>query len=175
MSTSNNFFFIRTLWGALCHADWQEASERAGIFGLIIEFFRALLGFSAWPFFIPVDSEWHPATVRPILDAHGVESWGWGKRGNEFFFQVKFRQASWAQYLLQKHGVPLSGQLLGEAERSAYRPAPRRTARPVPGATPTQRNITAATAHSAKAEATPSLLSDPIGEINRTVDRLAKW
>jgi hypothetical protein len=176
MSHHNHFFFLRTLWGALRQADWKEAAARGGILGLIAEFFRALTGFNAWPFFIPAESEWQPSTIRPILDEHGIPNWGWGKHKGEFFFQVKLRQASWAQYLLQQHGVPLSGQLLDEGGRSAYRPMPRRSLRPATGITsrhgPTPHRAANA---AAKTEATPSVLTDPVGQINRTVDRLAKW
>ena len=173
MSHHNHFYFFRALWGALRHADWKEAGERGGILGLIAEFFRALTGFSAWPFFVQAESGWQPATIRPILDAHGIENWGWGKQGGEFFFQVKLRQANWTQYLLQQNGVPISGQLLDEGNRSAYRPAARQTTRPAPGATPIPRSN--APAHADAPEIPPSLLRDPVGKINHTVDRLAKW
>jgi hypothetical protein len=184
MSHDNNFFFIRTLWGALRHAEWDEAAARHGVFGLILEFFRALLGLSAWPFFVSTESGWQPATIRPILDAHGIESWGWGKHGGEFFFQVKLRQASWGQYLLQQQGVPLSGQLLDEGARSAYRPAAHRSLRPASGAVPMPRHAAPTSKHQAtrqvlhqatKADAPVSMFSDPVGQINRAVDRLVKW
>lgn len=168
------FFFFRTIWDALHHADWDEAAER-GPFALVAEFFRALAGLSAWPFFVPLESGWRPSTIRPILVAHGIESWGWGKQGGELFFQVKLRQASWAQYLLQQNGVPISGQLLDEGARSAYRPAARRSLRPAAGATPTARNMPTPAAPALKPETPASLFSDPVGQINRTVDRLAKW
>jgi hypothetical protein len=180
MSHDNHFYFFRTLWGALRQADWQEAAQRGGILAVIVEFLRALTGLSAWPFFVPLESDWRPSTIRPILDDHGIDSWGWGKQDHEFFFQVKLRQANWAQYLLQQHGVPLSGQLLDEAGRSAYRPAPRHSLRPAPGATPTQRNVampsnSPTATHALKPEAPASLMRDPVGQINRAVDRLARW
>jgi hypothetical protein len=175
MSHGPPFFFIRTLWGALRRADWKEAANR-GLFALVAEFLRALTGFSAWPFFVAAESDWRPSTIRPILDSHGIDSWGWGKHGGEYFFQVKLRQANWAQYLLQQNGVPISGQLLDEARRSAYRPAPRRSLRPVTGATAIMRNAApVARGQAVKTEAAPSLWRDPVGEINRAVDRLAKW
>ena len=175
MLHDNPFFFIRTLWGALRHADWAAAAAR-GPFSLIAEFFRTLLGFSAWPFFIPIESEWRPAAVRQILSAHGIESWGWGRHGSEFFFQVKLRQATWAQYLLQQHAIPIRGQLLDESARSAYRPTPRRTLRSASGATPALRATSNPRATNTP-ETTPrvSSLRDPIGQIDRAVDRLAKW
>jgi hypothetical protein len=144
---------------------------------LVAEFFRALLGLNAWPFFVPLESGWRLDTIRPLLDAHGIESWGWGKSGGELFFQVKLRQASWAQYLLQQNGVPISGQLLDEGARSAYRPAARRSTRPVPGATPTTRTPTAPPPvnPALQPDQPASLLKDPVGQINRAVDRLAKW
>jgi hypothetical protein len=179
MSHDNPFFFLRTFWASLRHADWDEAASR-GPLALLAEFFRALMGLSAWPFFVPIESEWHPSTIRSILDAHGIESWGWGKHGGEFFFQVKLRQANWAQYLLLQRGVPISGQLLDEGARSAYRPGPRRSLRPVSGATPTVhhsvRNPITSTARGVtEPEAPRSLLRDPVGQVNRVVDHLAKW
>jgi hypothetical protein len=183
MSNDNPFFLLRTLWGALRHADWDAAAQR-GLFALVIEFFRTLLGFSAWPFFIEIESDWRPSAVRQILDAHGIESWGWGRQGSEFFFQVRLRQATWAQYLLQQHAVPISGQLLDEGKRSAYRPGPRRTLRPTPGASRTLHSNTpgiartgianSSTAHTPKPTAS-AVLRDPVGEINNVIDRLAKW
>jgi hypothetical protein len=171
MSHHNHFFFIRTLWGSLRNAEWERAAAEGGILGIIVEFFRALTGFSAWPFFVPAESGWQPATIRPILSAHGIANWGWGQYKGEFFFQVKLRQASWAQYLLQQQGVPLSGQLLDESGRSAYRPAARRSLRASPGATASS----SSSGPVAKPEAPTSLLRDPVGQINRAVDRLAKW
>lgn len=172
MSHDNHFFFIRTIWGALCQIDWGEAMARGGILAVIAEFFRALTGLSAWPFFVPAERGWQPSAIRSILHTYGIPTWGWGTQGGEYFFQVKLRQANWAQYLLRQHGVPLSGQLLDEGRRSAYRPISHRTLRPTPGATPVP---TSTTMPVAKPEATTSLFSDPVGQINSTVDRLAKW
>jgi hypothetical protein len=172
MSLNNNFFFIRTIWGALCQIDWGEAMARGGILAVMAEFFRALTGMSAWPFFVPADRGWHPSSIRPILHTYGIPTWGWGQQGSEYFFQVKLRQANWAQYLLHQHGVPLSGQLLDEGRRSAYRPLSHRTLRPKAGTTPVH---TATATPAAKPETAPSLFSDPVGKINKTVDHLAKW
>jgi hypothetical protein len=127
---------------------------------------------------VPAESGWRSFTIRPILEDHGIESWGWGKQGDEIFFQVKLRQANWAQYLLRQNGVPISGQLLDEGKRSAYRPTARRGVRPTPGATPIESNMPLdrnASVPVVKPEATTSIFRDPVGEINRTVDRLAKW
>ena len=135
MAHDNHFFIFRTLWGALQHADWDEAAKR-GIFAMIVEFFRALLGLSSWPFFVPAESGWRSATIEPILSAYGIDCWGWGRHDNEIHFQVKLRQANWAQYLLQQNGVPLHGQLLDEKARSAYRPDVSRVPRHTPGARP---------------------------------------
>ncbi len=170
MSYNPPFYFLRTLWGELCHADWDAAAAR-GPFALVAEFFRAVSGLNAWPFFVPLAGDWRPSASQPILRAHGIASWGWGKHKDELVFQVKLRQATWAQYLLQQHGVPLSGQLLDVETRSTYRPGPRRALRPAPAA----RVMPAALAPAPDAESRTSLLRDPVGEINRAVDRLAKW
>ena len=164
MSRHNYFYFVRMLWGSLCHAEWEAAWARAGILGIIVEFFRAITGFSAWPFFIPADSGWEPETIQPILNAYRIPNWGWGHHRGEYFFQVKLRQASWAQYLLQQQGVPISGQLLDEGGRSAYRPKHRHVPPHGPTATPVPNT---------KSTSTP--FTDPVGQINRAVDRLAKW
>lgn len=174
MSQHNHFFFIRTLWGALCQISWREAMARGGILAVIGEFLRAITGLSAWPFFVAADSGWQPHNIRTILETYGIPTWGWGKQGGEYFFQVRLRQASWAQYLLQQHGIPISGQLLDEGRRSAYRPVAHRSLRPVPGATTTIRSSAAPTATTQR-EAAPSLFHDPVGQIDNAVDRLAKW
>lgn len=168
MSRHNNFYFIRMFWGSLRNADWDAAYARGGIFGWIAEFFRAITGFSSWPFFVPSNGEWQPDTIRPILDSCGIPNWGWGHHQGEFFFQVKLRQASWAQYLLQQQGVPISGQLLDESHRTAYRPVPRPTSSRVSSRIPTENS-----AHNTKSNA--PIYRGPVGQIHRAVDHLAKW
>lgn len=125
-SRHNRFYFVRVITGSLRHADWDAARARWGVVGPVIEFFRALAGFNAWPFFVPDDSRWEPEAIDDLLAGYGIPTWGWAQQSGEYHFQVKLRQATWAQYLLQQQGVPLNGQLLDAGDRAAYRPETRR-------------------------------------------------
>lgn len=178
MSRYNQFFFIRTFWGAMRHTDWKAAARRGSIFGLIAEFFRALTGLNAWPFFIPANSGWTPEAITSILQEYGIPYWGIGKHNGEFFFQVRLQQASWAQYLLMQNGVPIAGRLIAESPRSGYVPRGGNLARPTPNAPVAQNPFGAfrpAPQPARQNEAPVSIFSDPVGQINRAVDRLAKW
>ena len=172
-SRHNHFYLVRNVWGCLRHAEWDDAWNQAGPFGLLREFLRALFTLNSWPFFVPVSSGWQAKTLRVLLRQYGIPAWGWGVYQQEVCFQVRLRQAHWAQYLLQQNGVPLQGQLLDEAGRAAYRPTSQRgTAHPTPGRYAPAAQAQPVTAPDAPA---PHLLRDPVGAIDHTVNRIARW
>lgn len=102
-----------TLW----HSDWKGAYRRSGVIGLLHEAGRGLLGTNSWPFFIGMDSRWAGAEVERLLDQYGIQMWGQGFHGDEFYFRVRRDKAGWAQHVMSQAGVPLQHGLI--AERSA--------------------------------------------------------
>lgn len=169
----NHYFLIRTFWGSLRHADWDGAMRRFGPLGVILEFFRALSGMSAWPFFIPADAGWEPERVRILLDQVRIPNWGWGYFRGEFVCQVPLRQAHWAQYLLLQQGVPLGGRLLAGEARNPYGGAGRRagSSHAQPGSSSGQ----AAPALDRVTTQPDAPRRGPVARIDALVDRLADW
>lgn len=162
---TNHLLLFREAWGNLRHADWQGAQQRYGPLGAIVEFWRALVGMSAWPFFIPSDAGWEPEAVRSLFSQYGITNWGWGYHAGEYFCQVPMRQAHWAQYVLQQAGVVLGGRLLTNEGRGAYGPARRTTSRPRPAMMPAK----------PQAQEVQTPPRGPLGRIDVLVDRLADW
>lgn len=93
------------------NADWKGAYNRRGYIGVVDECFASLLGQNAWTFRVPRDCGWRGIEIERLLKRHGVRIWGRGVNGRELFFQVKLRQADWAEYLLLRCGIPLTSTL----------------------------------------------------------------
>lgn len=58
--------------------------------------------------------------VEELLQRYGIPCWGREvafDAGDDMALLVKMRQASWAEYLLCRGGIPLSSQLLDERHR----------------------------------------------------------
>ena len=169
----SHFYFWRMLWGSLRYADWADAFARRGVLGWIVEFLRAITGFSAWPFFVPRSAGWTQAAIQDLLAARGIITWGWGAAGRDFIFHVKMRHAHWAQYLLQEAGVPLNGRLLAD---SGYAPRRRRPlTRGFQAPKDGYRPMRGQADGPAQPEPVTAAPADPIGRINRLVDRLVDW
>jgi hypothetical protein len=172
----NVFLILRTVFGTLRHTDWQQAHARAGLWGLLRAFVRALIGANAWPFFVKAGNGWSREQLAILLRSRGVASWGWGYSDGELFFRVRMRQAHWAQYVLLEQGVPLTRRLLAESPDAtqtgywrypqpgqarkksgkAHQPAPHTA--PQPTAQPTSQ---------------PTAQRSPVDAINHVVDKLA--
>lgn len=105
----------KTFW----HADWKGARERGGILGIANEAVQSLAGTNTWPFFVPMPSRKSGKDIERLLAQHGIKSWGWLFANGEMSFQVPRSQAAWAQYLIQREGVQLSGRLLAETPKAS--------------------------------------------------------
>lgn len=166
----NFFLFFRTIWGTLCHTDWDAAYIRAGVWGTLRAFCAGMLGLNAWPFFVRANAGWTPEQISRLLQAKGVASWGWGYHGGEFFCRVRLRQAHWAQYILLEHGVPLTGNLLAEDGRyQGWGTPPQSTA----GTYNDDMRRAPRDQSAGRAAQGKTVVSDPVAAINRVVDKLA--
>lgn len=101
------------------NADWRGAYSRGGAAGLVAELGRTATGSNRWRFSVPRDCEWNGAEVERFLRHYGVAVWDRGFDANDLHFSVKKRQANWAEYLLLRRGVPLSGPLFN-AQNAVY-------------------------------------------------------
>ena len=69
--------------------------------------------FGPWhKFHIPLDAGCTGWEVEQLLARHGVRIWGRGFTSDSLYFNVKRRQANWAEYLIRRRGIPLSSQLV---------------------------------------------------------------
>jgi hypothetical protein len=90
------------------YADWNGAYRRAGIFGVVSEFFASLAAINCWTIWVQRHAGWDGAEIEALLMRHGVRIWGRGFIGERIYFRVKKRQARWAEYLLLRRGISVT-------------------------------------------------------------------
>lgn len=111
------FNFIDRLEGVFArfaNADWSGATKQSGGAGIIAEFGRSVAGSNAWTFHVSRDCGWTGADIEGYLRKYGIVVWGRRITGEHLHFSVKERQANWAEYLLSRRGIPLSGRTFNE-------------------------------------------------------------
>jgi hypothetical protein len=94
------------------YADWKGSYQRAGIIGVIAEFFASLAALNCWTIWMQRDAGWTGVEAEQLLFRHGVRIWGRGFLGDQIYFRVKQRQVVWAEYLLLRAGVPVTSSLV---------------------------------------------------------------
>jgi len=95
---------------SFAHADWKGASRKSGPLGVLGEAGSTALGANTWTFRVSRDSSWSGADIERFLKRYGVIVWGRRVTGDHYIFTVKVRQANWAEYLLQRRGIPVEGR-----------------------------------------------------------------
>ena len=90
------------------YADWRGAYARAGVVGIINEFFASLAAINCWTIFVSRRTGWSGEEIEQFLHRYGVRVWGRGFSGDHYCFRVKRRQACWAEYLLTRRGIPVT-------------------------------------------------------------------
>jgi len=69
-------------------------------------------------FHVPFGMGWSGHQIKELLQRHGVKTWGLMVIGDTIVFTVKQVQADWTEYLLNRHGVPISaGQVASTSGR----------------------------------------------------------
>ena len=76
---------------------------------------------------IPVDAGWSAYSVRALLDVHGVKLWGLTIFDNVITFRTRLAQAQYAQYLMEREGIPYDGGIQ-DASRAKLDERPQRLA-----------------------------------------------
>jgi hypothetical protein len=79
---------------------------------------------------IPLDCEWSAREIESLLRSYGVETWGLMIVGQSILITVRMAQARWAQYLLQREGIPIDYLL--SPDRANDRPVGQRRAKQRP-------------------------------------------
>ena len=63
-------------------------------------------------FLVDWNTGWSANEIKRLLKKHGIKSWGVMVRHETIMFTVRKKQAKWAQYILQRNGIPIIGGLL---------------------------------------------------------------
>lgn len=67
---------------------------------------------------VPVDAGWSALAIQMMLHDAGVRIWGLSIVAGIITFRLKQKQARYAQYLLERHGIPYEGGL--DVPKSRY-------------------------------------------------------
>lgn len=98
---------LEGLISSFVYADWKGAARSGGASGVASELLRTATGVNKHRFWIARDAGWSGVDIENFLRKYGVVLWDRGFLGEEYFFCVKERQANWAEYLLQRRGIPV--------------------------------------------------------------------
>jgi len=73
-------------------------------------------------FLIPEDCGWSGRRIEHLLRSHGVKTWGLMIINRKLRITVRLAQARWAQYLLEREGIPIEYGVIDERIARAPRP-----------------------------------------------------
>lgn len=91
----------------LRHADWRGARKRKGATGIAAEAMSATIGNTSWRFEVPRGQGLSGTDIEHILNRYGITVWNRGVNRHSYFFNVKKRQARWAEYLIMQKSIKL--------------------------------------------------------------------
>ena len=74
-------------------------------------------------FLIPENCGWSGRKIEHLLRSHGVKTWGLMIINRLLRITVRLEQSRWAQYLLEREGIPIEYGVLDERTTQALRPA----------------------------------------------------
>jgi hypothetical protein len=74
-------------------------------------------------FLIPEDCGWSGRRIEHLLRSHGVKTWGLMIINRMLRITVRQAQARWAQYLLDREGIPIQYGVLDESTGRTFRSA----------------------------------------------------
>jgi hypothetical protein len=98
---------VEGLIASFLYADWKGAIASNGPAGIATEILRTAVGANRHRFWVARDAGWSGDDIERFLRKYGVVIWDRGFIGDEYYFSVKERQANWAEYLLQRRGIPV--------------------------------------------------------------------
>lgn len=142
----------------------DKALAIGGSFDWISPLVTLLLNFRRRPsvgYVVPADTSWGCNAIARLLRERGVQVWGIEYDGGSIVFRVRRAQAEYAQYWLERNGIPYAGGV-----------APGTGGSSAPGAARATKSTTAAQAAPVR-PVRPALRLDGLLEvINRAADKL---
>jgi hypothetical protein len=94
----------------------------------LVAFVKDWINRPSHTFLIPENCGWSALDVQRVLRRHGIRTWGLMIVKSSILISMRLAQAHWAQYLLEREGIPIEyGRLSGRPEPAAggYRPRSR--------------------------------------------------
>lgn len=73
-------------------------------------------------FLVPVTCGWSGLQIQQLLQRNGIRVWGRMTVNHTFMLTVRRKQAAWAQYLLQRAGIPIQHGLVERPQRAPTAP-----------------------------------------------------
>jgi hypothetical protein len=102
---------INSLLDFLCIFDWISP---------LLAWFQDRLRGPSHTFLIPEGCGWSGREIQQMLNGHGIRVWGLMFLRHTLLLTVRETQARWAQYLLQRQGIPILNEV------QAWKRAPHR-------------------------------------------------
>jgi hypothetical protein len=78
----------------------------------VITIVQTILNGPSHTFHVPAGCGWSGLAIERLLRDHGVRIWGKMIFNRTIMFTVRLPQAMWAQYLLQRAGIPIDNPLV---------------------------------------------------------------
>jgi len=77
-------------------------------------------------FLIPENCGWSGRQIEHMLRSHGIKTWGLMIIDRKLRITVRLAQARWAQYLLDREGIPVEYGAVDDQVTRTTRPAPKK-------------------------------------------------
>lgn len=100
---------VEGIVSSFIHADWNGALRKGGAFGVAGELMSTAAGGNRWKIWVSRLDGWNGVEIERYLRKYGVVIWDRGFLGDDYYFSVKKRQANWAEYLLLRRGLTITG------------------------------------------------------------------
>ena len=101
------------------------------LIGPILAIIQNIANGPSHTFLIPENCGWSGRQIDDLLKGHGIKTWGLMIISRKIRITVRLAQARWAQYLLDREGIPVAYGVVGSqverAARSVQRQRKKRT------------------------------------------------
>ncbi|RME82078.1 MAG: hypothetical protein D6775_11860 [Caldilineae bacterium] len=107
---------------------WRRQAGEEGIPGITAEALASLAHLNVFPFFVEADGLWTADDISDLLAKYGIKVFGVYRYDEDLVFYVRIGQANFAQWLMERAGVPLKHRVLaarvGKKRRRGRRTRP---------------------------------------------------
>lgn len=110
---------------------WDKLLSVGTVFDWISPLLAAVQDVANGPshtFLVPEACGWSAREIERLLTARGIRVWGLMIVRDTIMFSVRQSQARWAQYLLEREGIPIEAAFVhsaaGRSERSRTKTGP---------------------------------------------------